>query len=816
MRATNRLLTICLCGASLLAVSAAYAADNTSDIGTVQVTGAGTELGSGNMVVETAGKERSTVTNAGIQNLMPTSNPFQDMNLLPGVAQEQQDATGLFGGNITVRGLRADQLGFTINGAPVNDSGNYAVYPQEYADTENLDQIFITQGSTDVDSPHVGASGGNISIVTRAPSDKFNTLLEDTFGDDNLQREFTRIDTGWVGPVKAFASYSHAEANKWKGAGGTKRDHIDAQLFWKIANASSASFNVLYNTAIIDFINSESLAQFKTLGAKLDYNTTLTGNSATDTSYYKYHVNPFKNAVVNAKVNLQLADHVRFDFEPYYWYGWGGGSTAVNATEGAAVNSGYTTPYGYYYGDLNGDGTVNSSTKVDLYRSSVTRTRRPGFNTKLTYDIANWTLQLGGWYEKANHRQTQPFSTVTNGTVCDIWLTQTDNNPCIVKDKNTGKVIQGRDQLTVSQGSSLWVAANGRFFNDALKLNLGLKQAQLDRDGHGYLPIAVLTPGNPNYNVAAVTPHLTYSELLPNVNASYDFSDEHQVFADLAKNFKAPQNYVLFQYNFTGTTFFPTNYSYAPETSWSYEMGYRYHGPVVNASVTGFFNDFKNYQATAYLDPTDPTTLADVNIGGVHMYGVDAEAGTTPWHGFTFYASGEYLNTELQNNFATAINPATGGTPGSGAGQSVNVTLPTAGKQLPDAPHLTFGTSVGYQEDGFFASISPKYTGARKSTLMNDEAIPGYWTTDFSAGYTFKEGYGAVQDLRVQFFVTNLFDKNYLGAISTTSGLNSQTENTIEINPATHLPYAKLASGTVFYYSGAPRFFGIRLAADLH
>ena len=44
----------------------------------------------------------------------------------------------------------ATQIGFTINGAPVNDSGNFAVYPQEYSDSECTDNIFVTAASGQV------------------------------------------------------------------------------------------------------------------------------------------------------------------------------------------------------------------------------------------------------------------------------------------------------------------------------------------------------------------------------------------------------------------------------------------------------------------------------------------------------------------------------------------------------------------------------------------------------------------------------------------------------------------------------------------
>ncbi len=113
---------------------------------------------------------------------------------------------------------------------------------------------------------------------------------------------------------------------------------------------------------------------------------------------------------------------------------------------------------------------------------------------------------------------------------------------------------------------------------------------------------------------------------------------------------------------------------------------------------------------------------------------------------------------------------------------------------------------MGYENSGFFANISPKYTGERQATLMNDEHIPGYWTVDLTAGYTFKEAIGALHDARLQFFVTNLFDKSYLGEINSTGYANRYSQNSIEGH--------SISGSTVYYSPGAPRFFGVRLSAD--
>ena len=208
-------------------------------------------------------KARSSVGRQYIEKLNPTANSFQIIDILPGVNTFNYDATGLFGGGIRIRGFAGDQLGMTINGAPVNDSGNFAVYPQEYTDTENLCEVFITQGSTDTDSPHVGASGGNIGMVTCAPKDAFGVRAAQSIGQLNYRRSFVRLDTGKVGPsnLKAFISYSKASAEKFKGAGGADRDHIDMAVEVRPNADVFLSASLLYNNAINTNIYTENGVQ---------------------------------------------------------------------------------------------------------------------------------------------------------------------------------------------------------------------------------------------------------------------------------------------------------------------------------------------------------------------------------------------------------------------------------------------------------------------------------------------------------------------------------------------------------------------------
>ena len=155
---------IALAVVSALLSGASLAAES-SDVGEINVKGQ--SLGGGLMVQEDSGKARSTLTKEAMEKAPGASNAIDMLKYTPGMNVNSNDASGLSGIDYTMRGMNSDQIGLSMDCIPINDSGNYAVYPNLLGDAENLEQIFVTQGSSEADGPHIGSSGGNIGLVTK-------------------------------------------------------------------------------------------------------------------------------------------------------------------------------------------------------------------------------------------------------------------------------------------------------------------------------------------------------------------------------------------------------------------------------------------------------------------------------------------------------------------------------------------------------------------------------------------------------------------------------------------------------------------------
>lgn len=763
-------------------------AQTTTEVGTVTITGAGDALANGLLIDEDSVKAKSTVTRAAIEKERSSANPFQLLNMMPGVNASSNDATGLFGGSLRVRGFNSDQMGVTINGAPVNDSGNFAVYPQEYTDTENLCEVFVTQGSADTDAPHVGASGGNVGMVSCGPKDQFGFRFSQSVGDLNFSRTFLRVDTGLRGsdiPFKAFVSYSKSTVDKFKGYGGADREHVDLGFESKLTADTSLSGSLLFNRAINNNYMTVTKAQWEAnpdadftnvvpqhlakgnenVAANFKYDNT--GAAGSRPAYYGYALNPFENYLFTARLQTRVNDKLTLSAEPYYWYGYGTGGTQQNtlaesASSGNLLNNGI--------GDINRNGL--STDTVGVYRGSVTKTNRPGITFKANYDIGNHKILAGLWLERADHRQSQPATTVDNaGNIADLWLRGN------LVTYNNGATYQGRDYKTISTGRSAFVTDTinmGR-----LELVPALRYTEIKRD---FTNNASSGTGMG----ADYTASRTWGDWLPSIGARYKIDDAWQAYGNVTKNMRAPSNWVMSGWVtggsyvngvLTGSRLVP-NDTVKAETSINSEAGARYSGEQFNAQIAVFQVNFKNRLSFGFNPETGTNT--DYNFGSVRVRGLELQAGTKPKNGWSYFGSATFTNSKVLDNYqenATTIHQ-------------------TAGNQFPDTPKLMAAVSAQYASGPYLAAVSAKYVGKRYSTLTNDQWLDAYTTVDLNAGYRFASGQ-FLKNPTLRLNISNLFEKKYLLA-------NSGSGSSVTIN----------ASKKPTYYVGAPRFTSVTFSSD--
>lgn len=756
--------------------------ENNEPVSSKQVTITGKKVGMGLMVQENAPKARSTITAEELAKQRPTGNAYEALELMPAVNSYNYDATGLFGGGLTLRGFNSDQIGATVNGVPVNDSGSFAVYPQEYVDQENTCTQFVTQGSTDVDSPQIGATGGNFGITTCDPAKEQRFRVAQTLGGLKLSKTYLRYDTGMWSDNRSrfFISYSHAQSDKWKGEGGAKRDHVDLGYRWDFDRFNSVNAVVLYNRAINQNISSFSKADLDKYGYYYDYATKWVGhvtptkgkadsdtNSAFGDAYYQLTKNPFENVIASVTAKFRIGENTDVKIIPYYWYGYGtGGNQQKLQAENQFLDkvSGKNTA-GV---DLNGDG--DTLDKVIVANSSVTRTNRPGFTASVLHTIDNHQILAGVWYERATHDQFGPMVGVDANGNADNWL---KDNRIVRPD---GTPYQSRDWRTVSTGYQFSLQDTISLMNDKLTVNVGVRVPTMKRDFTNYANEG--TNSGTTYQISK-----TYTEVLPQFGVRYQIDNNNQVFASLARNMKAPPNFVYSTTNnvkiVDGKPVLVNDVQ--AETSYNLDLGYRLQSDKLTAQVTLYAVDFKNRQATAYDPVSNQSTLT--SVGSVKSKGFEVELGNTPVNGWSFYGSVGYIDSEIQDDLL-AVKGAY---------------LPTKGKKMTLTPEWKAGLSAQYEKDNWYTRAKVKYTASQWATMTNDELVPGYTTVGLDAGYQFANN-GWLKKPTLRLSVSNLFNEKY--------------RNPSSFNVTNALAYGAAGAKTVFYYMGAPRFTSVTFQAD--
>ncbi len=81
-------------------------------------------------------------------------------------------------------------------------------------------EVSLAQGSPDLDSPRIGATGGVLNIYMREPSKKMGGLAGVAVGANNASQEFFRLETGQVGDFRGYACYSHNFSRHWNDPAG--------------------------------------------------------------------------------------------------------------------------------------------------------------------------------------------------------------------------------------------------------------------------------------------------------------------------------------------------------------------------------------------------------------------------------------------------------------------------------------------------------------------------------------------------------------------------------------------------------------------
>ncbi len=693
----------------------------------------GLQPGGGLIKKETAPKSSSSVTKDFIQKQAPAQSPFQLVDLLPGVVVSEVDPWGLSGGQLSMRGLDQTEMAFIWEGSPISDVGVYTTYPSEFADNENLEELTLQQGSSNIDTPTINGSGGLFTFHDRDPQLNFGGLADYGYGTWKYNRGFIRLDSGLIGNtgIRAFISYSHQHDRAWRGSGTDEKSHIDFKVVKEWGEGNRVSLVGAYQWSTQNSYTSPTLAQWAEFGRSFNYDGTYTPG---DSNYWKLNRNPYRNFEMSAPSHFNLTSQWGADFTPYMWRGYGNGTIGVtlfdsgNYQGSQLITDAIKLPY-----PLPGTGGSEAEGLLAFEDSQY----RAGFTAKTNYHLGVNNFFVGWWFDYSNDHDTEPYSPVSyNGEPSNIYG-EVEN----IKTVN-GLRLLGQDILTKTTIHTLFLGDDISLLNNRLFLEAGFKEAIVNRDGTNELP-------GPQYKSV-----LNDAQPLPAVSARYQINVKNQVFASVTTNFRSPVNTTLYNtYSYIdGSTSFIGGSNVKDEYSISEEAGYRFQGDLLVASATYFHYNFSNRQFQSAVPGTNNAITTDINAGGQTSDGVDVEAGTRPINHFRPYVSGQYLYASIDNNLL--------------AGGDY---LPTQGKVAVRSPRWVFAAALDYDNGRFFGNYTVRYVGRQFATFMDDEVLPAYYEMGATLGLRFHD-VGFAKAPTVQLNLINLTNNKFLSGINSLSG----------------------------------------------
>jgi iron complex outermembrane receptor protein len=223
-----------------------------------------------------------------------------------------------------------------------------------------------------------------------------------------------------------------------------------------------------------------------------------------------------------------------------------------------------------------------------------------------------------------------------------------------------------------------------------------------------------------------------------------------------------------------------------PEDLRNVEIGWKsdFLDGHVTSQVDGFWNDYTRFQVTF----TDPVTLVGAigNIPSAKSWGFEGQAQGS-WDQLSFDVGAAFIHTRI-GQFSALDTRAAEFEP---TPRLVNVT----GHQLPDTPRWTFGTGLQYaiplpNGDTLTPRVDVAYVASQWATIFEDDDP---FLKDHLGARTIVNAqltYDWTDELRINAFVTNLFDLHYVA------------------NHNVGAPFP------VLRYAGPPRQYGVRLTKD--
>ena len=640
-------------------------------------------------------------------------NVFKVVEMSPSVNYTAVDALGTnengFHDSIRIRGRKQTGPGGvkSYDGIPIsgNPGGGKTIF-----DMENIESVDLYKGYIPVDKG-LGFSNlvGKVDMNIKRPEHTLGADLSQTIGSNHMSRSFLRLDSGDIGNVSVFGSFSETASQKYKGDGTLERSNETLGTVCKPNDQIKAEFFFTHNKDKhhnyynLTYSETQNLAQY----FNKDFNTNIAS-----VNYYDYNKQNFEDTAFLGYIEDAVTSDSKISLKPYY---------------------------------LRDDGEYSYASGSNVIKWNI---NHEVFGTILKYDKSfskELNAKVGYWY----HRQLPPgaptdqekYTVGANGLTYAGYAVLADND---YHDFNS-PFTEASGQI----GNFIY-SAGVRYLNFKLGAMRSYTNGTSAATSQDYSTAIATGKLDPWASVDAKY----FREWLPSAYAGYNITQNTTIYTDYTRTYGLDVNlfptYVQQRASFVskGVTLQNLWDELKLETSDNFDAGVKYKIGEICLNPNTFISLVKNKQARIYdasYNVTYPYNAADAMA-----YGAELAASGPVSKNVDFLVGLSYNKIYFTDDLKTASNS----------------TISSKGNQVPDAPMYMAKTALTYKIADIALTPSVKYMSERYGDVLNQEKISASTIVDFDISYEIKNILGA-KSAEFRITATNLFNERYISAINT-------------------------------------------------
>lgn len=689
---------------------------------------------------------------------------------------------------INVRGFNQANVAVMINGVPVNDMENGAVYWSNWAGLSDIASNVQVQRGLGASKLSIAAVGGNINIVTKATEMQKGGLASVTIGNNEYQKYTVGYSTGKGknGLALSFLG-SHTTGHGYVEGTAFKAWNYFLTLGWEI-NAKHTVTLTATGAPQWHHQRSAGIAYQTLFGNPNDATIVARGPKYNDSwgfyqgKEFSWSKNFYHKPVANLNYYWNIDNKTDFSAVIYASIGRGGGTGPIGTQNGktgftqtkdaegrvrfddiekwntgtAVTDFGATTSNpqwptaGPYQGQYVADGSNNGI----IRRSSMNSHNWYGTVLNLKRDVTSAISINAGldlrYYKGLHYRRVEDGL----GTVA-YYETKDLNNP--------NKYVPSNDQDQAID-----------YNNDGLvKQAGGYLSAEYNKDKWSFFAAGSLSNTNYQridhflYNKATdgrwKSDKKDFTAYVVKGGANYRLNDQHNVFANIGYFERAPFfNTVWPNNNNVDVTKNITN-----EKIFSTELGYGFRSKIVSININVYRTEWKDKNFIKTFTDSSTGLTYRANIAGLKALhqGVELEINSRPINKLELQGMLSIGDWQYKNDVTSDVFNDNNDNIGT-------VNLYTKDLKVGDAAQTTASVSAGYEiitglkvrgtynyAGNLYANFTPENRTNKAQAGVQAWELPSYGLLDGMLSYTLKYG-GNKITFRLN--VDNIFDKMYL------------------------------------------------------